>query len=135
MASIHREIEVAASAEFVWAAIRDVGAPHARLARGFVTATTLEPAARTVTFANGLSARELFVALDEDRRRFAYSIVAGRATHHNASFQVFDAGPGRCRVQWITDVLPDDLREPFERMIDAGVAAMRETIQTDYAAA
>lgn len=135
MASILREIELAASADFVWDAIRDVGAPHRRLARGFVVATSVEPGARTVTFGNGLSARELVVDLDEARRRFAYSIVAGSATHHNASFQVFDAGPGRCRVAWITDVLPHDLREPFERMIDAGLVALRATVEADFAAA
>lgn len=134
MASIHREIELSASADFVWEAIRDTGAPHARLARGFVVATSIEPGARTVTFGNGLTARELFVGLDDERRRFAYSIVAGKATHHNASFQVSPLDAARCRVVWITDVLPDDLREPFERMIDAGVAAMRQTVEQDFAA-
>lgn len=134
MASIQREIELAASADFVWEAIRDVGAPHRRLARGFVTATVLEPGARTVTFANGLSARELLVDLCPERRRFAYSIVGGRALHHNASFQVEPLGAARCRVHWITDVLPDDLREPFARMIEAGLAALRRTVEDDFAA-
>src|SRR5690606_2742227 len=120
MASIHREIEIAAPADFVWDAIRDTGAPHRRLARGFVVATAVEPGARTVTFANGLSARELIVDLDEARRRLAYSIVAGSATHHNAAFEVTALDATRCRVAWTTDVLPHDLREPFERMIDAG---------------
>ncbi len=135
MASIVREIELAASADFVWAAFRDLGAPHTRLARGFVVATTLEPGARTVTFANGLTARELIVDIDDAHRRFAYSIVAGRATHHNASFQVFATGAQTCRVAWITDVLPDDLREPFARMVDAGVAAVKQTVESDFSAA
>jgi hypothetical protein len=133
MATIYREVDLAASADFVWDAIRDTGSPHVRLARGFVVATAVEPGARTVTFGNGLSARELFVGVDDERRRFAYSIVAGKATHHNASFQVLSLGDGRCRVAWTTDVLPDDLREPFERMIDAGIAALRQTVQADYA--
>ena len=133
MASIQREIELEASADFVWEAIGDVGAPHLRLARGFVTATVLEPGARTVTFANGLSARELFVDLCPEGRRFAYSIVGGRALHHNASFQVEPLGAARCRVRWITDVLPDDLREPFARMIEAGIAALRRTVEEDFA--
>ena len=77
----------------------------------------------------------MFVGIDDGRRRFAYSIVAGKATHHNASFQVFPIDGNHCRVAWTTDVLPDDLREPFERMIDAGVAAMRQTVEPDYAAA
>jgi hypothetical protein len=133
MASIVREIDLNASADFVWAAIRDVGAPHTRLARGFVTDTKMEPGARTVTFANGLTARELIVGIDDERRRFAYSIVAGRATHHHASFQVSANGAGGARVLWITDVLPDEMHEPFSRMVDAGVVAMRKTIEADFA--
>lgn len=133
MATIHREIEVATSAAFAWDAIRAIDAPHRRLARGFVVATAVEPGARTVTFGNGLSARELVVDLDDVRMRFAYSIVAGKATHHNASFQVVPLGADRCRVLWTTDVLPNDLREPFERMIDAGIAAMCATLEADFA--
>jgi len=135
MASIHRDVELAASADFVWDALRDVGAPHVRVARGFVTATVTEPGERTVTFANGLTARELVVELCDERRRLAYSIVGGRALHHNASFEVQPLDAARCRVRWTTDVLPDDMREPFARMIEAGIAAMRQTLETDYAAA
>ena len=135
MASIHREIELAAPASFVWEAIRDFGAPHRRLARGFVTATVLEPGARTVTFANGLTARELLVDASDERRRLAYSIVGGRAMHHHAAFEVEPLDAARCRLRWTTDVLPDDMREPFARMIEAGLAALRQTVETDFAAA
>lgn len=137
MASIIREIDLAAPAAFTWDAIADIGAPHRRLARGFVAETRLDAdgGAREITFGNGLSARELVVSLDHARRRFAYSIVAGRATHHNASMEVIEREAGHCRLRWITDVLPHDLEEPFTRMIDAGVAALRQTIEGDYAAA
>jgi hypothetical protein len=135
MASIHRDVDLAASADFVWDALRDVGAPHRRVARGFVTATVTGPGERTVTFANGLTARELVVELCDERRRLAYSIVGGRALHHNASFEVQPLEAARCRVRWTTDVLPDDMREPFARMIEAGIAAMRQTLEADFAAA
>lgn len=135
MASIHRQIELAASADFAWDAFRDIGAPHRRLARGFVTATVTEPGARTVTFANGLTARELLVDLCDQRRRLAYSIVGGRAMHHHAVFEVEPLGEDRCRVRWTTDVLPEDMREPFARMIEAGLAALRQTLEDDYATA
>jgi hypothetical protein len=39
MASIHKEMMVDASLEEVWAAIRDVGGIHTRLARQFVVDT------------------------------------------------------------------------------------------------
>ena len=69
MASIRREIQVDAPAEGIWAAIRDVGAVHTRLAPGFVIDTRLEDGARIVTFSNGLVARELIVDIDEEAAR------------------------------------------------------------------
>ena len=36
MATVYKEIEIGRSKEFVWDAIRDVGAVHKRLVRGFV---------------------------------------------------------------------------------------------------
>ena len=69
MASIRREIAVAAPATEVWNAVRDIGAVHERLAPGFVTHTKMDGDARIVTFGNGLVARELIVDLDEAARR------------------------------------------------------------------
>src|SRR5213082_2632502 len=109
MASIYREITVASPPDLVWAAVRDVGAVHIRLAQGFVTDTKLENGARVVTFANGFVAREMIVDIDEEHRRLAYSAVGGRASHHNASIQVFSAKDGKSRLLWITDLLPDDM--------------------------
>src|SRR6185503_7746621 len=106
MASIHREIAIAARPEDVWDAVRDVGAIHKRLAPGFVTDVKMDGDARIVTFGNGLVARELIVDCDDERRRLAWSVVGGRMTHHNASLQVFADGAQRCRAVWIADLLP-----------------------------
>jgi hypothetical protein len=46
MASIRREARIAARPKTAWAALRDVGAIHTRLAPGFVTDTKLEKGAR-----------------------------------------------------------------------------------------
>ena len=92
MASIRRDIHIKASAESTWAAIRDVGAVHTRLAPGFVVDTRLEEGARVVTFGNGLVARELIVDIDDEARRLVWAVVGGRLTHHNASLQVFADG-------------------------------------------
>jgi hypothetical protein len=61
MASIHREIRIAARPETAWDALRDVGALHHRLVPGFVTDTVIEEGARVVTFGNGMVARERIV--------------------------------------------------------------------------
>jgi carbon monoxide dehydrogenase subunit G len=129
MASIRKEIALAARAEDVWAVLRDVGAVHRRLAPGFVVDTQLDGDARIVTFANGMVARELLVAIDDETRRVAYAAVGGRATHHNASMQVFAEGEARCRLVWITDLLPHDLSGPISAMIEQGSAIMKQTLE------
>jgi len=126
MASIRREILLEARPEEVWDVVRDVGAVHTRFAPGFVTDTRLEAGARVVTFANGASARELIVDVDERARRLAYAAVGGRLTHHNASFTVVDNGANATRLVWVADLLPNDLAPVIEGMMDLGVEAIRK---------
>jgi hypothetical protein len=127
MASIHREVRVAASAAKVWDAVRDVGAIHRRLVPGFVTDCRLEGDARVVTFANGLTATELIVDLDDAQRRLVWSARSERLSHHNASLQVFDDGDG-ARLVWIADLLPHAMGPAIAGMIDQGLAAMKRTL-------
>lgn len=128
MGSIHKELVVTVSAERAWAAIRDIGAVHTRLAREFVVNTVVEGASRLVTFANGVTVRELIVNVDEDARRLAYAVTEWQTTHHNASFQVFPIDDSRCRVVWITDFLPDDLAGVITQMVDRGSVAITRTL-------
>ena len=122
MASIHKQLSLRASPKAVWDVVRDVGAVHTRFAPGFVVDVVLEEGARTVTFGNGMVAREVIVDLDEDRRRLAYSARSARLTHHNASFQVIADGAG-CRLVWIADVLPHAAAETVGAMMDEGLKA------------
>ena len=128
MASIHKEILIDARPEDVWAAIRDVGAIHRRLAPGFVVDTKLEEGARVVTFGNGMVARELIVDVDDEARRVAWSVVGGRMTHHNASAQVIPEGAG-CRFVWIADLLPHELAPLITTMIEQGMAVIKKTLE------
>src|SRR5499425_520527 len=118
MATIRKELTLDGSPAQVWDVIRDVGAIHRRLAPGFVTDTRLEEGARVVTFANGVVARELIVSVDEEAQRLVWSVVGGRATHHNSSFQVFPGANGGTRLVWITDLLPDAVAPAFAAMIE-----------------
>lgn len=135
MASIRREVSVAAGPAVVWDAIRDVGAVHERLAPGFVVDTKLEEGARLVTFGNGVVARELIVDVDDEARRLAWAVVGGRMTHHNASLQVFADGEGRSRVVWIADLLPNELAGYIAGMIEQGMAVMTKTLELHAARA
>jgi carbon monoxide dehydrogenase subunit G len=130
MASIHREIRIAASPDTAWDALRDVGALHTRLVPGFVTDTKLEEGARIVTFGNGMVAKELLVDVDDEARRVAWSVVGTPLmTHHNASAQVFPDGPGRCRFVWIADLLPHEAAPTIAAMIDQGMGVIQKTLE------
>lgn len=128
MASIHKEISLAASADAVWDVVRDVGAVHTRFAPGFVTDTAMDgPDERIVTFANGFVAREVIVDVDAGRRRLAYSARSERIAHHNASFQVLADGAGS-RLVWIADVLPAEAAVTVGTMMDEGIAAAKRAL-------
>ena len=110
MASIRREIQVAATLDRVWDALRDVGRIHQRLVKGFVTDCRLDGDARVVTFANGMTLRERIVDIDDVQRRVVWSAVGEPFVHHNASVQAFAEDGDRTRLVWIADLLPNELR-------------------------
>ena len=128
MASIRKEIVIAAPSAAVWDAIRDVGALHTRLGPGFVVDTRLEGEERVVRFGNGAVARERIVSVDDASRRLVWTVVGGRFTHHNGAVHVVDEPGGGSRVVWIADLLPHDVAAPVARMMEDGLAAMRNAL-------
>jgi hypothetical protein len=128
MASIHKDIPIAAPAHEVWDAVRDFGALHTRLVPGFVRDTRLDGEARIVSFANGTVARELLVDCDEGRRRLVYAIHSERMTQHSASVQVFADGEARCRLVWIVDVLPHEITPYIGGQMDQAALAMQAAL-------
>lgn len=133
MASIRKEISVDAPVEQVWAALRDVGHVHTRLARQFVIDTRLDGDSRLVTFANGEVVRERIVDIDDRARRLAYAVVGWRTSHHHASFQVAPDGDGRSRITWVTDLLPDSLAELVGGFVEQGCVAIKQTLEASAA--
>lgn len=129
MASIRKEILLEAQPATVWAALKDVGQVHTRLARGFVTDTTLDGGERVVTFSNGVVARERIVTVDEGERRLVYASVGGRLSHHMASFQVFERENGSTLLVWRTDLLPDEMAPAIEGMMTLGTRAIQQTFE------
>jgi len=129
MATIQQEIEIERSKEFVWEAIRDVGAIHKRLVPGFVVDCKLEGDSRIVTFGNGMVVRELIVSVDDKTCRHAWSARGEALKHHNASVQVFSNGQNECRVVWIADLLPNEVAEAVGEMIQQGLNTMKQTLE------
>ncbi len=125
MASIRKEVTIAAPAEDVWDAVRDFGAVHRRLVPGFVIDCRLDGDARIVTFANGLVARALLVDCDDARRRLVYAVVSDRVRQHSAAVQVIADEAGGCRIEWIVDVLPHGIAPYMDSQMELAAAAMR----------
>jgi carbon monoxide dehydrogenase subunit G len=128
MATIRREIVTTATPEAVWDAIRDVGALHTRLVRGFVVDTRLEPGARIVTFYNGLVVREPIVTVDQERRRLVWGAQGGGLTHYNGAVEVHPAAGRGSRIVWTADFLPNEAQSTVGPLIEAGMAAMQRTL-------
>lgn len=131
MATIRKEIEIGRSKEFVWDAIRDVGAIHRRLVRGFLLDCKLEGDWRTVTFANGMVVRELIVSVDDETCRHSWSARGGSLTHHNASVQVFPEADNKCRVVWIADLMPNEVASTIGEMIGQALKTMKQTLESN----
>jgi hypothetical protein len=133
MASIYKEIPLDARPDDVWAAVRDYGAVHQRVAPGFVTDCKLDGDSRVVTFANGNVAQELLVTMDDTRKRLVYAVVSPRVKQHSASIQIFADGDSRSRVVWIADVLPDEIAPYIDGQMDLGTLAMQKQFRRDAA--
>ncbi|MFE4500996.1 SRPBCC family protein [Rhodococcus sp. NPDC056743] len=132
MASVQKEIIIDADPAEVWAVISDFTDGPVRMAPGFVTDSRLdEPDVRIATFADGTIARERLIALDDQSRRLAYSVIGDTMapTHDNASMQVFAHSDGRSRFVWIHDVQPDELAIAMGAAMDYGLNIFKQTME------
>ena len=130
MASIHHEVEIGVGAQEAWAALRRVGNAHKLFAPVLVEGA-LEGDTRTVRFANGMVVKERILDVDDERRRVAYTAleVPGLEFHH-ASMRILDAGPGRSRFVWTTDLLPAEARDTIAPLVDEGSRALKANLET-----
>ena len=127
MATLRETLDLRAPAVAVWDAVRDVGELHRRLVPGFVTEARLEGGARLITFANGMTAREEIVSVDDDSRRLVYAIPSGRFLHYQGTVEVSEHGAGS-RLVWTVDLLPDEFAAGVGAMMHQGADVMRATL-------
>ena len=130
MATLRREVPVAAGPASVWQKLRDFGAVHIKVAPGFLTDLKMDKGDRVLTFFNGMVARERLVTLDDEHCRLVYAVVDGRPSHYNAAVQVFPEGDGS-RVIWTIDLLPNELAPAIGGMMDEAVKVMRKRLAED----
>jgi hypothetical protein len=79
MASILKQITVAAAPDEVWEALCDFGGADRRMAPGVLSDCRIVGDERVVTFANGLVLHERLLDVDEAERRLAYTARGGAA--------------------------------------------------------
>src|SRR5215471_19683907 len=130
MATLRKQMALDAPAATVWAALRDFGAVHRRVAPGFLTDLRMDNGDRIVTFFNGLVARERLVTLDDQACRLVYAVVEGRPSHYNAAVQVLPEGADS-RIVWTIDLLPDELAPAVGAMMDEALGTMKKTLSQD----
>ena len=129
MASIYKEVLIETNADTAWAALRQPGDARMLFAPVLVD-SRLDGDLRTVRFANGMVVEERIITIDDDRRRIVYAAVKGTPmTHHHASMQVIPEGEGRCRLVWITDLLPNSVASSISPMIDGGSQALKANLE------
>jgi hypothetical protein len=132
MASIHSEKRVQVPADRAWAALRDVANPH-RLFAGVLTDARIDGDIRTVTFANGMVAKERIIDINDPRRRIAYTVTGDMFEHHSASMRIVPDGPDACRFVWITDLLPDDRVKMVAPLVEQGSQALVRNLEAQEA--
>lgn len=126
MATITCEISLRSGAAASWAALRDFGAAG-ELFAGVLVDCRRNGDRRTVTFANGLVVTEWLVTIDDTERRLVYAVTDGPFTQHSASMQITPEDEG-CRFAWISDFLPDELRDDLVPLAEAGCDAFRRNV-------
>ena len=126
IATVRTTLDTSASPDDAWAAIRDIGALHTRLATGFVA-----DAPRAGRPRGDLRQRNGHPRTDRHHRRrgpLLWSAEGGRTTHYNASLQVSARPDGGATVVWVADFLPDDVKPQLSAAIEAGTRAMKRSL-------
>ena len=130
MATAIREFTVAAPLEKVWSAVSAFGEVHIKLAKGFVTDSTLKDDIRTIRFANGMVAREKLISLDSSLYYLSYSAMSDKLEHHHASMHLAALNEKLTTIKWVTDLKPDALIASLAPMMDEAIIAIKNTLES-----
>jgi carbon monoxide dehydrogenase subunit G len=128
MATVRKELAIAAKPDYVWAAVRDVGALD-RVARGVVKESRMEGDIRVIVYDNGIVVREWIVDIDDTHRRLAVTASGGRIAHLQSTVQVFPEGDEQSRVLWICDFLPNMLTDTVRDIVERATASAKLVLE------
>lgn len=124
MGSVRRHAILASSADDVWGFI---GRPEV-LHEWFPTSSTrVEGDKRWVTLPSGIVFEEQILLVDNDLRRFQYSIVNNPLiTHHVGTVDVIEIADDRCIVIYGTDIEPEVLGLAIGAAAGDGLRSLQE---------
>jgi carbon monoxide dehydrogenase subunit G len=124
MASGKAEVSIATNPDNVWKLIRDFGG-IADYMPG-IESCTVDGDVRTLRMM-GIEIKEQLRELDDDTRRFTYSVIASpmdNLVSHEATVAVDAEGSGT-HLTWSVTVEPDELLPLFQGAYDSAVTAMK----------
>ena len=124
MASGISEVSIATNPDNVWKLIRDFGGVADYMPG--IDSCTVDGDVRTLQMM-GIEIKEQLRELDDDTRRFSYSVIASpmdNLVSHDATVAVDAEGDGT-HLTWSVDVVPDELLPLFQGAYDSAVTAMK----------
>ena len=127
MASGISEIDIARSADDVWAVAGDFGGLASWMPG--IERCTVEGDVRTVDM-SGMKIGERLVRRDDATREIVYSIASGPAPvdRHEATITVTPAGDGS-HVTWAVDVEPDAMLDLFTGIYQQSLDALKAHLE------
>ena len=126
MAKGINEIDIASSADDVWAVVGDFGAIGSWMPG--IETCTVDGDVRTIGM-SGMEIGEKLVRRDDAARVLAYGIVSGPAPvdHHEATITVTPAGSGS-HVTWAVDVEPESMLPLFDQVYGQSLEALKKHV-------
>lgn len=124
MGSVRRHAVLASSAEAVWGF---VGRPELLHEWFPISSTRVEGDKRWITLPSGITFEEQILLVDNDLRRFQYSIINNPLiTHHVGTVDVIALADNRCIVVYGTDIEPEVLGLAIGAAAGDGLRTLRE---------
>lgn len=126
MATITKTTHLSTSSDKVWEVLRDPGRANELIT--FLGEVTVEGNTRVCALGDDVL-EELVVGIDDEARRFVYSIRRSPFgfVHHQASMQAVPEVEGT-RLVWVTDFLPDEAGPGVDEALTAAVASIEAAL-------
>lgn len=126
MASITKQVTLAADLSTAWKAVADAGAINQLIT--FLGEVSFDGERRQCSLGDAVL-EELIVDVDHDTHRVAYTITNSPFgfTHHHSVMQVLPEGSGS-RLVWTTDFTPDTAAGPVGEALDASVISIADVL-------